>query len=148
VIFFYFSTTVILLTLLIDDCGKMNWTLLNVINSQKYCHKSIGIGIDNTLCQRIVIGIGNSFYTSIVNIPAFQWDDHIHNIIITVNLYCIYNCWWFGLLFIVIWLQFCHGIFSLIIISMYAFLFICIYCSKKENLHITVLKVKKMKMKL
>jgi len=44
--------------------------LLNVINSQKYRHKSIGI--DNTLCQRIVIGIGNSFYTSIVNIPAFQ----------------------------------------------------------------------------
>jgi len=31
-------------------------------NSQKYCHKSIGIGIGNTFCQSIVIGIDNAFY--------------------------------------------------------------------------------------
>jgi len=36
--------------------------LLNVINSKKYCHQSIGVGIGNTFCQSIVIGIGNSFH--------------------------------------------------------------------------------------
>jgi len=35
--------------------------LLNVINSKKYCHISIGIGIANTFCQSNVIGIGNNF---------------------------------------------------------------------------------------
>jgi len=29
-------------------------------NSEKYCHKSIGIG--NTICQNIDIGIDNSFH--------------------------------------------------------------------------------------
>jgi len=30
-------------------------------NSKKYCHKSVGIGIGNTFCQSIVIGIDSSF---------------------------------------------------------------------------------------
>jgi len=30
-------------------------------NSKMYCHKSIGIGIGNTFCQSIVIGIDNIF---------------------------------------------------------------------------------------
>jgi len=38
-------------------------------NSKKYCHKSIGIGIGNTFCLTIVIGI-NLVFTSIVDIPA------------------------------------------------------------------------------
>jgi len=29
-------------------------------NSQKYCHESIGIGIGNTFCRSIAIGIDNS----------------------------------------------------------------------------------------
>jgi len=50
-----------LLTLLIHDSGKTG-TLLNVINNEKYCRQSIGVGIRNTSYQSIVIGIGNSFH--------------------------------------------------------------------------------------
>jgi len=31
-------------------------------NSKKYCHKNIGIGIGNTYCRSIVMGIDNSFH--------------------------------------------------------------------------------------
>jgi len=42
--------------------AEKKWTLLNVINSKKYCQKSIGIGIGNTFSQSIVTGIDDAFH--------------------------------------------------------------------------------------
>jgi len=36
--------------------------LLNLINNEKYCHKSVGNTFKQQHCQSIVIGIDNSFY--------------------------------------------------------------------------------------
>ena len=33
---------------------------MNVINNEKYCHKSIGIAIGNTFCQSHAISTGNN----------------------------------------------------------------------------------------
>ena len=44
---------------------KMNVAECNSLNSEKYCHKSIGIR--NTFYQSIVIGIDNSFHVNIHN---------------------------------------------------------------------------------
>jgi len=49
--FAIFSTTIILLTLLIDDCGK-KLTFLNVINSKKSIVTIIGAGIGNTFLKQ------------------------------------------------------------------------------------------------
>jgi len=55
--------------------GK-KWALLNLINSKKYCHKSIGIDISNTFCKSILIGIGSS---RDANVPSFGGIFPLHN---------------------------------------------------------------------
>ena len=67
-----FSTTIILLTLLIDDYGKMHVAEFKKVKSivtkvlvlvlAILFKSSISIGIGNTFCQRIVTGIDNSFH--------------------------------------------------------------------------------------
>jgi len=48
----------------------------NVINSEKYCHRIIGIGIGNTLLLVLTI-----VFTTIVNIPASE-----HSYLLLVQL--------------------------------------------------------------
>jgi len=45
--------------------------LLAVINSENYCHKTIGIGIGNTFAKVLLLVL-KIVFTSIVNIPGQQ----------------------------------------------------------------------------